>query len=52
MSVLDFRDFARVQRLRIRREAHFYHGRRVHLLPNLLATDSLFELETNGESHV
>lgn len=50
MSVLDFRDFARDEHLKVRREAHFYHERRIHVLPNLLATSSLFELETERKS--
>lgn len=49
MSVLDFRDFARDEHLRVRREAHFHHARRTHVLPNLLATSSLFELESRGK---
>lgn len=52
MSVHDFRDFAREEHLRIRREAHFNHERRVYALPNLLATSSLFELESTKGSHV
>lgn len=50
MSVLDFRDFARDEHLKVRREAHFHHEHRIRLLPNLLATSSLFELETERKT--
>lgn len=52
MSLLDFRDFAEKEHLRPRREAFFHKERRVHVLPNLLASNALFELEAIGERPV
>jgi methionine biosynthesis protein MetW len=54
MSVVDFRDFAAESAMRICRQAHFVDDRRIRLLPNLRATNSLFELKPNGngDSHV
>ncbi len=51
ISANDFREYVRESGLHLLREAHFLGEKRVPFAPNLLATSSLFEIESNGELH-